>query len=201
MKQKFVSVTYTGWNQDEFEYREGTVRRIWPVVCKANRRLLLLRALKRFGFDQEETIQRRACRTILEHQFRSYLDAIGKCNLEYLKDRRETYCKKFAQGLGDNVRTCHLLLSSNFQSHDRNLRNSYNLSQYPMKTSRFRNNPVHYFVSLLNKTQALFQNCSLLHSHNILFLVFQSVVSGCPEHAGVCSITHLCHDRWFVFVQ
>ena len=89
---------------------------------------------------------------ILGHQFKSYCDAVGKCNLEYLKDRRETHCKKFAQGLGDNVRTCHLLPPSKFQSHGRNLRNSSNLSQYRMKTSRFRNSPVPYFVSLLNKT-------------------------------------------------
>ena len=99
-----------------------------------------------------ERIQRRACRTILGHQFKSYRDAVGKCNLEYLKNRRETHCKTFAQGLGDNVRTCHLLPPSRFQSHGRNLRNSSNLSQYRMKTSRFRNSPVPYFVSLLNKT-------------------------------------------------
>ena len=105
-----------------------------------------------------ERIQGRACRTILGHQFKSYWDAVGKCNLEYLKDRRETHCKKkkkkkkIAQGLGNNVRTCHLLSPSRFQFHGRNLRNSSNLSQYRMKTSRFRNSPVPYFVSLLNKT-------------------------------------------------
>ena len=61
-----------------------------------------------------ERIQHYACRTILWHQFKSYRDAVGKCNLEYLKDRRETHCKKYAQGLGDNVRTCHLLPPSRF---------------------------------------------------------------------------------------
>ena len=40
-----------------------------------------------------ERIQRRACRIILGHEFKSYRDAVGKCNLEYLKDRRETTAK------------------------------------------------------------------------------------------------------------
>ena len=38
-----------------------------------------------------------------------------------------------------------------------------------MKFSRFRNSPVPYFVLLLNKALALFQNCSLFHSNNIAF--------------------------------
>ena len=157
------------------------------MLKKANRRLFMLRSLKRFWFDQEELemvykcyvrpvpeygdvvwhsglctkqtsdlerIQRCACRTILGHQFKSYWDAVGKCNLEYLKDRRETHCKKFAQGLGDNARTCHLLQCTTFKIsvHGRNLINSLNLSQYRMKTSHFRNSPVPYYVLLLNKT-------------------------------------------------
>ena len=99
-----------------------------------------------------ERIQRRACRTILGHQLKSYRDAVGKCNLEYVKDRPETHCKKKnAQGLGDNVRTCHLLPLQDF-SLMVEMRNSSNLSQYPMKTSHFRNSPVLYFISLSNKT-------------------------------------------------
>ena len=69
--------------------------------------------------------------------------------------------------------------TSRFQSHGRNLRNSSNLSQYPMKTSHFRKSPVIYFVSLLNKTQTLFRSsvCFIL---TILFFVFRCIVSGCP---------------------
>ena len=78
-------------------------------------------------------IQRRACRKILGHQFQSYRDTVCKCNLEYLKDRRETHCKNLLEGLDPNVRTCHLLHPSRFQSHGRNLRNSSNLSQYQLK--------------------------------------------------------------------
>ena len=38
-----------------------------------------------------EGIQRRACRTILGHQFKLYRDAVGKCNLEYLKARAKNF--------------------------------------------------------------------------------------------------------------
>ena len=85
------------------------------MLKKANKRLFMLRSLKRFGFDQEELtvvyksyvrpvieyadvvwhsgltykqagdlerIQRRACRTILGHQFSTYTEAIKQCKAE-----------------------------------------------------------------------------------------------------------------------
>ena len=118
---------------------------------------LHVKIVEEFGFDQEELevvykyyvrpalgcgdvmctkqtvdlerIQRRACRMILGHKFKSYRDAVGKCNLESLIDRPEAHRKQLAQDLSDNVRTCHLLPPSRFQSRGRNLRNSSNLSQ------------------------------------------------------------------------
>ena len=97
-----------------------------------------------------ERIQKRACRTILGRQFTSYADAVSVCNIDLLKDRRENHCKKFAQGLGDNIRTCHLLPPTRFEVHGRPLRNSSNLSKFLTKTNRFKNSPVPYYVSLLN---------------------------------------------------
>ena len=37
-----------------------------------------------------DRIQCRACRKILGHQFKSYRDGVGNCNLEYLKDVKTT---------------------------------------------------------------------------------------------------------------
>ena len=39
-----------------------------------------------------ERIQRRACRTILGHQFSTYTEAIKQCNLDRLSERRVDHC-------------------------------------------------------------------------------------------------------------
>ena len=146
------------------------------MLKKANKRLFMLRSLKRFGFDQEELtvvyksyvrpvieyadvvwhsgltykqagdlerIQRRACRTILGHQFSTYTEAIKQCNLDRLSE--------FARELVDNPITSHLLPPTRISTHGRNLRNANNFSQPKIKTNRFKQSPIPYFVSLLNK--------------------------------------------------
>ena len=153
------------------------------MLVAANRRLFMLRSLKKFGFDKKELtvvlksylrpvleysaavwhsgitvkqrnelerIQRRACKTILGPEYTSYNDALLSCNLESLDTRRTSQCLKFAIGLSDNIRSKHLLPPTRIQSHGRNLRNANSVSQFKIKTSRFRNSPVPYFINLLN---------------------------------------------------
>ena len=155
------------------------------MLKKANRRLFMLRSLKRFGFSQDELaigyktyvrqaleycdvvwhssltckqsddlerIQRRACKTILGHQYNSYSEALSKCNLTSLGVRRKDRCLKFAKGLNDNIRTNQLLPPTRLQSHGRTLRNSHHISQLPAKTERFKSSPIPYFISLLNES-------------------------------------------------
>ena len=90
------------------------------------------------------------CRTILGHQFTTYSESITKCNMKRLSDRRVDHCLTFAQGLGDNQRTSHLLPPSRISIHGKNLRNANKLSQPMTKTNRFKQSPIPYFVSLLN---------------------------------------------------
>ena len=145
---------------------------------KGNKRLFMLRSLKKFGFDREELIvvyksylrpileygdvvwhsginnkqsktleriQKRACRTILGHNYSSYSGALSTCNLASLEERRVQHCIKFAQGLNDNVRTDHLLPPKRNECHNFNLRNSNAISLPRFRTSRFYNSPVPYF--------------------------------------------------------
>ena len=124
-----------------------------------------------------ERIQRRACRTILGHQFKSYRDAVGKCNLEYLKDRRETHCKKFAQGLGDNARTCISYPLQDFSL----MVEIWEIHQICPSTAW---KPVASETALCltlfrfwTKHWSLFQNGCLIYSLNIVFSIHSQWVS------------------------
>ncbi len=154
------------------------------MLKKANKRLFMLRSLKKFGFDRDElcvvycgyvrpileyadavwhpsisvkqgndieSIQKRACRTILGGDFRSYNDALVSCGLDSLSDRRVEHCRRFAEGLPNNDRTRCLIPPSRLESHGRNLRNCHKISILPAKTKRFQCSPIPYYVGLLNQ--------------------------------------------------
>ena len=70
-----------------------------------------------------------------------------------MEDRCVEHCLKFANKLGDNIRTSLLMPPTRFAVHGRNLRNSQNLTQFAHKTKRFQQSPVPYFVNLLNANQ------------------------------------------------
>ena len=93
-----------------------------------------------------ERIQIRACRTILGHQFSTYTESIKQCNLDRLSERRVDHCLKFARGLVDNPRTSHLLPPTRISTHGRNLRNANKFPQPKIKTNRFKQSPIPYFV-------------------------------------------------------
>ena len=98
-----------------------------------------------------ERIQRRACRTILGQQFTTYSESIAKCNLIKLSHRRVDHCLSFAMGLEDNPRTRHLIPPTRIAVHGYNLRNANDLTQPMTKTKRYKQSPVPYFITLLNK--------------------------------------------------
>ena len=155
---------------------------IQKLLEKANKKMFLLRTLKRFGFgpselsavytgyirpvleyadviwhsgltrihsDEIESIQRRACKTILGHHSASYDDNLKVCNLETLEDRRLTHCIQFAQTLSNNSRTCSLLPPTRFEQHRRQLRKSQKLSQIRCRTTRFKKSPIPFFIDVL----------------------------------------------------
>ncbi|XP_071957019.1 uncharacterized protein [Antedon mediterranea] len=158
-------------------------KHIGDIVLKANRKLFILRSLKKFGFNPDElcsvycgyirplleyadvvwhpgltkslsnsieSVQRRACRTILGRDFSSYDKALKVCNISSLTDRRIAHSLKFAKGISQTVHSADLLPVTRFESHGRLLRNSNNISQLPSRTARFSNSPIPYFIRLLN---------------------------------------------------
>ena len=98
-----------------------------------------------------EHLQKRACRTILAQRYTSYADAMQLCGLESLADRRVKHCLSLAEGLAKSERTYDLLPPTRRESHARNLRNAHHYSHLRTRTSRFKNSPIPYFISLLNK--------------------------------------------------
>ena len=102
--------------------------------------------------DQSKTLeqlQRRACRIILGQRFTSYKEAVEVCGLEFLKDRRESHCRRFAEGLAKSDRKKDLISPYRLGAHGRNLRNTHNISQLRARTSRFQNSHVPYYINLI----------------------------------------------------
>ena len=98
-----------------------------------------------------EHIQRRACRAISGHQFTTYSESITRCNLIKLSDRRVDHCLSFAMGLEDNPRTRHLIPPTRIAVHGYNLWNANDLTQPMIKTKRYKQSLVPYFITMLNK--------------------------------------------------
>ena len=118
----------------------------------ANKRLFMLRSLKRFGFDKSELVivykcvlkysdviwhssltsnqtnhlernQKRALRIILGLNYVSYANALDVCDVDRLSARREQHSLTFAQSLPQRSRTSKLLPPCRGEIHDRQLRN------------------------------------------------------------------------------
>ena len=150
------------WLQHDLSWDKN----ISEMISKTNRRLYMLRMLKRFGFKKDEliTVYKGYIRPLLE-----YADVVWNssltlkqtktieqvqrraCRIESLATRREDHCLKFAEGLADIERTKDLLPPTRLESHSRNLRNAHKISQLRFRTSRFKNSPIPHFIELLNK--------------------------------------------------
>ena len=97
-----------------------------------------------------EKVQRRACKIMLGKKYSSYTDAVEKCGLDTLSERRKNHSKKFAKSLPDCNRTSTLMPPTRQSVHGRELRNSNSISLLPCRTERFRKSPIPYFTDLLN---------------------------------------------------
>ena len=97
-----------------------------------------------------EKVQKRACRIMLGKKYSSYTDAIDKCGLETLSDRRKNHSRKFAKSLPKCKRTSNLIPATRLEKTGRNLRNSDSISRVPFRTERFRKSPIPNFINLLN---------------------------------------------------
>ena len=170
------------WIQNDLKWNKN----ILETSIKINRKLYMLRVLKKFGFTlpelvtvykgyirplleyadvvwhssftcqqshQLEQLQRRACRIIMGCEFISYSDALQKCDLVTLSCRRRNYCQLFAERLSKSTCICtaDLLPPTRQDTHSRNLRNSHHISQLRIKTSRYKNSPIPFFIDLLNE--------------------------------------------------
>ena len=168
------------WIQDNLKWDKN----IAEIIKKANRRLYMLRMLKKFSFNHHELttvykgyvrplleycdstwhssltagqsrsleqLQRRACRIVLGKNLTSYSDALSDCDLDPLYVRRVEHCLRVAEGLSKNSRTNELLPPVRRDVHGRNLRNADKLTQLFVRTLRFQNSPIPYFISLLNE--------------------------------------------------
>ena len=84
------------------------------------------------------------------HQFTTYPESIARCNLIKLGDRRVDICLSFAMRFEDNPRTRHLIPPTRIAVHDCILRNANDLTQSMIKTKRYKQSPVPYFITLQN---------------------------------------------------
>ena len=137
---------------------------------------------------QLEQLQRRACRIIMGCEFISYSDALQKCDLVTLSCRRRNHCQLFAERLSKSICTADLLPPTRHDTHSRNLRNSHHISQLRIKTSRYKNSPIPFFIDLLNEhSQPLAcHDMSFHHQHSytnfsvhFTFCVFLAILSLC----------------------
>ena len=91
-------------------------------------------------------IWRRDFRTIQSHRFTTSSESITRCNLTKLSD-----CLSFAMRLEDNPRTRHLIPPPTIAVHGYNLRKANDFTLPMIKTKRYKQSPVPYFVTLLKK--------------------------------------------------
>ena len=95
-----------------------------------------------------ERIQKRVCKIILGNSYLNYEDALKRCKLDTLKDRREQLCYAFAVSVTQNPHCKNWLPERPDISMI--LRNKHKYMQYRCRTSRFKQSAIPYFINLLN---------------------------------------------------
>ena len=93
--------------------------------------------------------------------------------LQSLSNRRVDHCRGFAEGLPSSDRTSGLLPPSRLASHGRCFRSATNISQLRVKTNRYQNSLIPYFINLLN-TQWFC--CFLFLWLHFVFHVFNTLI-------------------------
>ena len=130
-----LSVVYGGYVRPILEYADV----VWHSSLTAKQ------------CNDIESIQKRACRTILGRQYLSYNDALDSCKLDTLSGRRDSHCRRFAEGLSQSRRTSSLIPPTRGECHGRALRNNKKILPPRARTERYKNSPVPYFIELLNE--------------------------------------------------
>jgi len=97
-----------------------------------------------------ETIQRRACRIILGNKYTHYSEALTQLGLPTLESRREQLCKKFGLKLLKSAFR-DWLPQSRGEASGRLTRTSHKLNSIYTRTERYRNSPIPYITTVLNK--------------------------------------------------
>ena len=100
-----------------------------------------------------ERIQKRACKIIMGKHYISYKQALDKCNLVPLCDRREQLCLSFFMSIMCSKRFNGWVPPQRGAVHGKNLRNSHKLTLPKVKTVRCRNSPMVHMIDLWNKSQ------------------------------------------------
>ena len=101
-----------------------------------------------------ERVQKTACAIILGRKYRGYEDALKSLNLASLESRREELCVKFAKKSAKNKKFEHWFVEAEKKgilTRRKNVFNGYKPIKF--RTERFRNSPLPYLTSLLNKNK------------------------------------------------
>ncbi len=97
-----------------------------------------------------ERIQKKACKIMLGNNYSSYEDALIRCNLHGLRNRRNKICLQFANKLVESPKFCHWLPRFRGET-GRTLRNAHLLSIPRVRTERHTNSPIPCMVQLWNQ--------------------------------------------------
>ena len=101
--------------------------------------------------NQIEGIQKRALRLILGSQYISYDQALLATQLESLADRRERLCLRFAQSLTKSLHFREWLPLRPKHPDSRALRKRSTYQPIRCRTDRYKQSPIPFFISILNK--------------------------------------------------
>ena len=118
--------------------------------------------------------------------------AVGKCNLEYFQDRRETHCKKFAQGLGDNVKTSPLP-PSRFQKFEK----FFQSVPVPNENQSLEKQPCALLCFTFKHNLSPFPELQFVSFSQYFFFDFSICSQWMLAHAHVhtCALTSICRVR------
>ena len=116
------------------------------------------------------------------------MEAVEACGLEFVEDIRESHCRRFAEGLAKSECTKDLIPPSRLRVYGRNLCNTHEVSQLHTRTLHFQNNPIPYYINLLNKLKL-----SCMHASCLLSAAFSLSLNENVQILLALLTTHMMH--------
>ena len=104
--------------------------------------------------DALERVQKTTCAIILGRNYRGYEDALKSLKLKSLESRREELCLKFAKKAAKSQKFDHWFVEAErtgILTRSKRVFNGYKPLRF--RTERFRNSPLPFLTSLLNKNK------------------------------------------------